>query len=384
MRPTLSVLIVAWNSREELARTLPALLPELGEGDELIVVDNDSSDGTAEAVEGAGAAGAGACPHRRQPRLRGRLQRRRRRGERRAAGHPQPRRGAAARLRRGDPPALARGPRLGRLAGAGRRRGGDADQLRRQPDPLHRHRLGRRPRRADRRGAARPARSPSSPAPAWRSRCATWNEVGGFPERFFLYHEDVDLSLRLRLRGGTLGIEPAAVVDHDYEFGAREHKWRWLERNRLAFLVRAYPTPLLILLAPALLATELALLAVSASGGWGRQKLAANLEFLRWLPRLLRERRQVQATRTVSAAEFASWLTPDLDSPFISPAPPARCRCASLLRAYWRRSACCSVARAHRASPGGQIASDATRQIGWLVGRIRISLTSTPGPCSSA
>ena len=50
MRPTLSVLIVAWNSREELARSLPALLPELGEGDELIVVDNDSADGTPEAV----------------------------------------------------------------------------------------------------------------------------------------------------------------------------------------------------------------------------------------------------------------------------------------------------------------------------------------------
>ena len=111
------------------------------------------------------------------------------------------------------------------------------------------------------------------------------------------------------------------MVDHDYEFGAREHKWRWLERNRLAFLVRAYPAALLLLLAPALLATELALLAVSASGGWGQQKLAANLEFLRWLPRLLRERRQVQAPRTVSAAEFASWLTPDLDSPFISPRP---------------------------------------------------------------
>jgi GT2 family glycosyltransferase len=147
---------------------------------------------------------------------------------------------------------------------------------------------------------------------------ASWRELGGFPPEFFLYHEDVDVSLRLRLRGGRLGIEPAAVVDHDYEFGAREHKWRWLERNRLAFLVRAYPTPLLVLLAPALLATELVLLAVSASGGWGGQKLAADWEALRWLPRLLRERRQVQATRTVSAAEFASWLSADLDSPFIA------------------------------------------------------------------
>ena len=50
MPPTLSVLIVAWNSREELVRTLPALLAELREGDQLIVIDNDSGDGTADLV----------------------------------------------------------------------------------------------------------------------------------------------------------------------------------------------------------------------------------------------------------------------------------------------------------------------------------------------
>ena len=50
MRPALSVLIVAWNSLDELLRTLPALLPELGEDDELIVVDNDSRDGMPERV----------------------------------------------------------------------------------------------------------------------------------------------------------------------------------------------------------------------------------------------------------------------------------------------------------------------------------------------
>jgi GT2 family glycosyltransferase len=152
-----------------------------------------------------------------------------------------------------------------------------------------------------------------------------YRELGGMPAPFFLYHEDVDLSLRLRLAGGTLGIEPAAVVAHDYEFTASPgRKWRWLERNRLAFLVRVYPTPLLVLLAPALLATELALLFVSAAGGWGGQKLAANLEALRWLPRLLRERRQIQRHATINSADFASWLTPDLDSPFIAPAARTR------------------------------------------------------------
>jgi hypothetical protein len=164
---------------------------------------------------------------------------------------------------------------------------------------------------------------------------STWREVGGFPERFFLYHEDVDLSLRLRLAGGRLGLEGGARVDHDYEFEKGPGKWRRLERNRWATILRCYPGPLLALLAPALLATELALLAVSVREGWGGQKLAANAEALRWLPRLLRERRRLQRRRTVSAADFASWLTPDLDSPFI--AGPARSWPVRLaLRAYWR------------------------------------------------
>ena len=200
------------------------------------------------------------------------MQRRRRGGERGPAGDPQPRRGAAARLRRGDPPALDGRSGLGGMAGTGRRRRRPPRQLGRQPDPLHRDRLGRRPR---------PARSTEAPpageVPAASGACLAipldrWRAVGGFPAEFFLYHEDVDLSVRLRSEGHAVGIEPTAVVAHDYEFGANEQKWFWLERNRLAFVVRTYPGPLLALLAPALLATELALLASSrpAAAGGGR------------------------------------------------------------------------------------------------------------------
>jgi glycosyltransferase involved in cell wall biosynthesis len=58
VRPSLSVLIVGWNSRPELERTLPALLPELDDGDELIVVDNDSADDTGDAVRALAPAAA--------------------------------------------------------------------------------------------------------------------------------------------------------------------------------------------------------------------------------------------------------------------------------------------------------------------------------------
>jgi GT2 family glycosyltransferase len=164
---------------------------------------------------------------------------------------------------------------------------------------------------------------------------ARWERAGGCAEDFFMYQEDVDLSLRLRLAGGRLGIEPAAVVDHDYEFAKGAFKWRLLERNRWATIVRCYPGSLLLLLAPALLATELALLVVAAAGGWLPQKLAAAAETVRAMPRLLRERRAVQATRTVSAAAFAAWLTPELDSPYLGAA--ARSRLLRWgLRAYWR------------------------------------------------
>jgi N-acetylglucosaminyl-diphospho-decaprenol L-rhamnosyltransferase len=163
---------------------------------------------------------------------------------------------------------------------------------------------------------------------------ATWRREGGFPAEFFMYCEDVDLSLRLRLTGGRLGLVPAARVDHEYAFKKGKAKWRMLERNRWATIVRTYPGVLLVLLAPALLATELALIPISLAGGWGREKLLATIDTLRSLPRLLRERRAIQAKRTIHVGEFAAWLTPDLDSPYLGRAAAVGAF-RTLLSLYW-------------------------------------------------
>ena len=332
MRPTLSVLIVSWNSREELTRTLPALLPELGEGDELIVVDNGSSDGTAELVDslapsarllqsGRNVGFAAACNE-------GAAQAR---NDLLVILNPDaaPLPGFGEAIRR--PWVEERGWAAWQALVADR--GGT--RINSAGNPVHFTGIvwaGAHGHPID--AAPGPGQVPALSGACLAIPRRTWEKAGGFASRFFLYHEDVDLSLRLRLAGGALGIEPAALVEHDYEFDSSEQKWRWLERNRWAFLIRVYPANLLLLVAPALIATELALIPASVAAGWGRQKLAAVGDVIRWLPRLLRERRGVQATRAISAAEFASWLTADLDSPFISPVVrrgPVRIA----LRAYW-------------------------------------------------
>ena len=148
-------------------------------------------------------------------------------------------------------------------------------------------------------------------------RRAAWDGCGGFDPRYFMYGEDLDLSLRLRLAGWEVGVEPAARVDHDYAFTKGDYKWFYLERNRWWTLVGVYPGALLAVLAPALLLFELALLVAAWKGGWLRAKLRSWVAVAREFPAMLDRRREIQATRRVSPRRFAEGLTTSLDSPHL-------------------------------------------------------------------
>ena len=79
---------------------------------------------------------------------------------------------------------------------------------------------------------AGPAEVPFASGAALVVRREAWDEVGGFEPAYFMYGEDVDLSVRLRLAGWGVGVVPAARVEHAYEFAKGDYKWFHLERNR--------------------------------------------------------------------------------------------------------------------------------------------------------
>ena len=87
--------------------------------------------------------------------------------------------------------------------------------------------------------------------------CAALKIVGLFDGWFFMYHEDTDLSWRLRLAGYDLAIAEESRVYHHYEFSRSIQKFYYIERNRLIILLKNYRLGTLVVLAPMLVVMEL-------------------------------------------------------------------------------------------------------------------------------
>jgi N-acetylglucosaminyl-diphospho-decaprenol L-rhamnosyltransferase len=149
-------------------------------------------------------------------------------------------------------------------------------------------------------------------------RREAWNALHGMDREYFMYGEDLDFGLRLWLAGYGVGAVAAARVTHSYEFDKGPSKWFWLERNRWRTVLSVYPGTLLLLLAPALAAAELGLLAIAAREGWLGAKLRAQIATIAGLGRTLERRRAVQRGRRIGVRELAAHLTCSLDSPYLA------------------------------------------------------------------
>ena len=136
-------------------------------------------------------------------------------------------------------------------------------------------------------------------------RMTALDQIGDFDERFFLYHEDLELQLRLRRAGWEILLVPTARVFHKYNPSFSPNKFFFMERNRWMVLLKNWPLPLLLASLPALIGVEAAVLVMAARGHWLDEKLLGYKQILANVPQLLRERRAVHELDHGGASEVA-------------------------------------------------------------------------------
>jgi len=130
--------------------------------------------------------------------------------------------------------------------------------------------------------------------------------AGGYDERFFILFEDLDLSCRLRLAGHEILVVEDALVRHaagtpglSFREGRSYPSSRifYHSRNRWLFLLQCPRIWTLIVAAPGLLLYEFVWLAFAVTRGGTVAWLAGKWAVMRGLREILARRRAVQATR---------------------------------------------------------------------------------------
>jgi len=151
------------------------------------------------------------------------------------------------------------------------------------------------------------------------------DKVGLLDDDFFIYGEDADLSLRVRLAGWKVVYVPSSIVYHKYSATTGAYspiKAFLVERNRIWLTIKNFP-PGALLMVPVYAAARMIYQAYGviagkgAAGEFARQYsplellgilIKAHLAALVGAPMMWRKRLKINRMKKVSNREFYCWL----------------------------------------------------------------------------
>ena len=309
--PEVSVVVVTWNGRALLERSLPATLSQQGVRHEVILVDNGSTDGTVEWV-------GSRFPEVRLRRLEANL------GFAAAnnAGFTTARAPLIATINNDAVPDAGWLARLLDAARAHPEAGMFASRMvfAHQPDTINAagiatdvlgiawDRLSGSPVGADASGEVFGA---CAGAALYRRELLA--ETGGFDPSFFAYLEDVDLAWRGQWLGWRTWYVAEARVTHEHSgTGVEESPFKTyhLGRNKIRVVLKNYPLGVLLRYLPLMLAYDLASLPVTVCRQRSLAAVRGRLAGLAGLPSVWRARRAVMRNRRAGWADIRPRLDP--------------------------------------------------------------------------
>ncbi len=131
-------------------------------------------------------------------------------------------------------------------------------------------------------------------------------QFGVWDKDFFLYHEDVEYSFRLKIAGYKVVVVPNSIFYHKYSFSRNKEKFYYIERNRYGVMLMFFKWPTLLLMLPMGIILDIGLLLFAFKNGWIKEKMNAYKYWLSWKNwRLwLKKRSYVQSIRQIKDREL--------------------------------------------------------------------------------
>jgi GT2 family glycosyltransferase len=141
---------------------------------------------------------------------------------------------------------------------------------------------------------------------------ALFEELGGFAEDFFCYHEDVDFGARLHLAGEDVILLHRSVIYHEGSGTTGRYSDFTVyhgNRNRIRTFIRTMPGLLFWPLLPVHILVNLAFLARATMIGTGKPCFRAMKDGFFNSPYSWQQRRELQKARKATTAGFAQSLS---------------------------------------------------------------------------
>lgn len=161
-------------------------------------------------------------------------------------------------------------------------------------------------------------------------------KIQGYNEEYYMYHDDLEISLKAKLAGYKVVLAPLSIIYHKYEFSRSTKMIYYMERNRYLTLLSFYPKYLLVLIFLPALMMDLGMLGYSLLGGWFKEELKIYAYFFRAqnYVKLIQERKKIKALSVRPFRSLASDFSGRIEFQEVAN-PILRLIVNPLLAAYW-------------------------------------------------
>lgn len=139
-------------------------------------------------------------------------------------------------------------------------------------------------------------------------------KFGSWDHDFFLYHEDLEWSFRLRAAGYKIVLVSDSIFYHKYQFSRSIEKFYWMERNRFGVMLMFFRWPTLLLLLPMAVVLEVGLWLFAWKGGWVDKRVKVYKYWLqgKYWKLWLGKRKNIQHLRKVSDRYLLKYSVPGI------------------------------------------------------------------------